>query len=285
VAVPRGEFELDPAASFVTVGGQPMLVQTSAQPVLKGTDGLTFDAPASRWVPAGAEVLSSDGAMYAWTERHSDRTPNLLHLTKVADGSDRTFAVGPPQDPDLQGRGPIIPVPLAITKNGVLLTYVWEGSWGVWRLDLASGSLVKVSGLPSPNYGAGAIWVALTRGPNRVGMYSAGDTLARLDLASGAVVDWFHRDNMAVGYLGIDGAGNPWVVATSSQSTPWVVEIWRVGGPGQADLILTGQNIWKVITDKHGTWFGSETGVYLYTGGRLQRVSSASVGEIVGPCV
>jgi hypothetical protein len=66
---------------------------------------------------------------------------------------------------------------------------------------------------------------------------------------------------------------------------PRVPEIWRVRGPGQADLVLSGQQFSRVITDKHGTWFANESGVYLYSGGRLQRVSSASVGEVVGPCV
>ena len=117
-----------------------------AQPTLKGTDGLSFDAPLSRWVPAYPEVLSSDGSEYAWTERNAG-TPARLHLTTVADASDQSFAVGPPQDPDLQGHGGNIPVPLAITKDGVLLTYGWEGTYGVWRLDPASGSLTKVTGL------------------------------------------------------------------------------------------------------------------------------------------
>jgi hypothetical protein len=164
------------------------------------------------------------------------------------------------------------------------LTYGYEGAYGVWRLDLATGSLNKVTGLPSPSYGAGAIWVTPTRGPNRVGMYSDGDTLVRWDLASGAAVDWFHRDNFAVGYLGVDGAGNPWVEAISRPTSNWIVEIWRVRGPGQADLIFSGQRANRVVTDSHGTWFGNETGVYVYAGGLTQRVSSASVGEVVGPC-
>jgi photosystem II stability/assembly factor-like uncharacterized protein len=292
VAVPRGRFEFDPAATMVRVAGQRWDHETAAQPALKGTGGISFDASFSRWLPAYPAVVSSDGSQYAWTEREmasADASgariapaPNRLHLTNVADGTDRSFAVDKPPGKDHFGP---IPVPIGITKAGVLLTYGWEGSWGVWRLDLASGSLIKVTGLPSPNYGAGAIWVTPTRGPNYVGMYSDGDTLARLDLASGAVVDWFHRDNFAVGYLGVDGTGNPWVETIRRQTPKWVVEIWRVRGPGQADLILSGQLANRVITDSHGTWFGNETGVYLYADGRVQRVSSASVGEVVGPCV
>jgi hypothetical protein len=119
-------------------------------------------------------------------------------------------------------------------------------------------------------------------------MYSDGDTLARLDLKTGAVQDWFHRDNIVIRYLGFDSefAGTPWVQAiTFTSVAPRVLEIWRVRGPGQADLVLSGQQFSRVITDKHGTWFANDSGVYLYSGGRLQRVSSASVGEVVGPCV
>jgi hypothetical protein len=116
-------------------------------------------------------------------------------------------------------------------------------------------------------------------------MYSDGDTLARLDPKTGAPQDWYHRDNVAVYPLGFDLDGNPWVHAITFGTTPKVIEIWRVRGPGQADLILSNQRISRVTTDSHGTWFANETGVYLYSSGRVQRVSSASVGEVVGPCI
>jgi hypothetical protein len=190
-------------------------IETSTKPVLKGSlmMEMAFDAPFSRWIPASPEVISADGSQYAWIERPGGTSGNLLHVTRVADGSDRTFDAGPPQprDPDLQGRGPVSPVPIGITTDSVYLTYGWEGMWGVWRVDLASGSLIKVSGLPSPSYGAGTIWLELVRGPNRPGMSSDGDTLARLDLKSGAVQDWFHRDNFVIRHRGFDLDGNPWV--------------------------------------------------------------------------
>jgi hypothetical protein len=87
--------------------------------------------------------------------------------------------------------------------------------------------------------------------------------------------------------MGTDAAGNPWVMAVTFyiQGPQRVVEIWRIRGPGQADLIFSGQQISRVSTDSHGTWFANETGVYLYSSGRVQRVSSASVGEVVGPCI
>jgi photosystem II stability/assembly factor-like uncharacterized protein len=269
VAVPRGSFERDLAAPTVT------------------GSGLAFDAPFSRWVAAKPEVISSDGSKYAWIERQGETSNHLLHVTKVADGSDRSYAVGPAQASDSEGHFAPVPVALAVTQDSVFLTYGWEGTWSVWRLDLGNGSLTKITGLPSPSYGAGALWLQLTRGPKKVGMYSDGDTLARLDLKSGAVQDWFHRDNVVVRNVGFDLDGNPWVQLNSwfTQDPKSVLEVWRVRGPGQADLMLSGQNISRVIVDKHGTWFANESGVYLYSGGRLQRVSSASVGEVVGPCV
>jgi photosystem II stability/assembly factor-like uncharacterized protein len=281
VALPGGAFTRDPAASMVT---GPQWAQTTTQPVLKGSGGLAFDLPLFRWVPANPEVISRDGSQYAWTEFQT----GTLHVTRVADGTDRSFAAGPPQpqDPDLRGHYASIPVPIGITTDSVFLTYGGEGRWGVWRLDLATGSLTKVTGMKSPSYGVGAIWLELTRGPNHVGMYSDGDTLTRLDLNSGAVQDWFHRDNLVVRNLGFDRDGNPWVqVISDYQSGGGLVEIWRVRGPGQADLIHSGQRASRVIADKPGTWFANESGVYLYSGGRVQRVSSASVGEMAGPCI
>jgi photosystem II stability/assembly factor-like uncharacterized protein len=282
VAVPGGPLKYDPAAPLAAVNEQRWTLETPSQPVLKGTVGLTFDAPFSRWVPASPELLSSDGSEYVWMETYEP--PQRLHVTKVVDGTDRNFAVDKPLDSDHFGS---IPIPLGMTKDGVFLTYGWEGTYGVWRLDLASGSLTKVTGLPSPSYGAGAVWVEVTRGPNRVGMYSDGDTLARVDLKSGAVQDWFHRDNVLIRHIGFDLDGNPWVQAMKFDQVagPQAFEIWRVRGPGQADLIISGQHVSRVLADSHGTWFGNQTGVYLYAGGRVQRVSAASVGEVVGPCI
>jgi hypothetical protein len=285
VAVPRGAFAADPAASMVR---NDQWVETSAKPVLKGSYGLVFDASFSRWVPASPDALSADGSQYAWTELYPGGSSNVVHVSKVADGSDRSYAAGPPQprDPDLLGNANT-PVPIGIIRDSVFLTYTWEGAYGVWRLELASGSLTKVTGMKSPSFGAGAIWLELTRGPKHVGMYSDGDTLARFDLATGQVHDWFHRDNVVVRNLGFDVEGNPWVQVLTYDNVmnPYGPEIWKVSGPGQSDLILSGQFFSRVFTDKHGTWFSNESGVYLYSNGRIQRVSSASVGEVVGPCI
>jgi len=279
VTVPRGSFLQDASSGLVNVTGQQWSYQTTAQPVLKGTDGLGYDAPRSRWVPAVPEVFSADGSIYAWTER--DATANRLHVTTVADGSDRTWSVNSAQ----QG-GPI-PVPLALTDGSVLLTYGWEGTFGVWRLDLSSGSLTKLSGEPAPRgYGAGAVWVGALRGSTPVGAEQSDDTLARLDLSTGVVTDWFHRDATLVRYLGVDVSGSPWVdTAIYTPPQTWSYGIWRVRGPGQADAILAGQEIDRIISDSHGTWFGNTSGVYLFAGGNLERVSAGSVGEVIGPCV
>ncbi len=283
VAVPRGGFAVDPTASMVQVTGQRWSLETPTQPVLKGTKGIGFDAQFSRWIPASPEVFSSDGSQYAWTERENDGK-DRLHLISLSDGSDRSFDVSPPRDPDLPA--PHIPVPLAITRDGVILSYGWEGLGTVWRLDPSRGLLTKIYGRVAPiSYGAGAVWFSPLRGTNPVGL--GGDTLARLDLASGEVQDWFHRDALQVYPIGFDMSGNPWVQVYPSLrgDGPQIDEIWRVRAPNQADLILSGQRVWRVQGDSHGTWFGNETGVYLYAGNRVGRVSSASVEEVLGPCL
>jgi hypothetical protein len=123
------------------------------------------------------------------------------------------------------------------------------------------------------------------RGTTPVGAEQSGDTLARLDQTSGVVQDWFYRDGTLVRYLGVDRDGNPWVLTSIYLSQAFVFGIWRVRGPGQADRILAGHQIDRIFSDGHGTWFGNESGVYLFAGGNLERVSAASVGEVVGPCV
>jgi hypothetical protein len=278
VTVPGGSFQGDASSGLINVTGQQWSYQTTAQPVLKGTEGLGYDASRLRWIPAAQEVFSADGSTYAWTER--DTSANRLHVTTVADGSDRSWSVKSAQ----QG-GPI-PVPLAIVDGSVLLTYGWEGTFGVWSLDLRSGSLTKLSGeAAARGYGSGAVWTVPLRGATPVGVEQSGDTLARLDLSTGVVTDWFHRDGTLVRYLGTDMRGSPWVeTAVYTQPQSWSYGIWRVRGPGQADLILAGQEIDRIIGDSHGTWFGNPSGVYLFAGGNLKRVSAGSVGEVLGPC-
>jgi photosystem II stability/assembly factor-like uncharacterized protein len=286
VTVPRGAFEPDPAARMLELPGW---TETSTKPVLKGPGAPSYDVAFSRWVPTNPEVVSSDGSQYAWTEREPGN-PNILHVTKVADGSDRAFDVSPPprpRDPDLGGGG-ALPIPIGVTRDVVFFAYGWEGIWSVWRLDLATGSHTKVSAMKSPSYAAGAVWAEPTRGPNNVGMYSDGDTLTRLDLTSGAIQDWFHRDNVVVRNLGSDLDGKPWVqvLTYDRPGTPIpVLELWRVSAPGKADLMLSGQRFFHVTADKYGTWFGNESGVYLYGGSKVIRVSSASVSGVVGPCI
>jgi hypothetical protein len=178
-------------------------------------------------------------------------------------------------------------VPLAIVGGSVLLTYGWEGTYGVWRLDLAGGSLTSLSTQPAARgYGAGAVWLQPLRGTTPVGAEQSGDTLARLDLSSGAVVDWFHRDGALVVFLGADGDGYPWVWAGTVHSfqVPQASGIWRVRSPGQADLILDGQRTVRISSDVRGTWFANDSGVYLFAAGRLQRVSATPAGEVLGPC-
>jgi len=286
VTVPNGAFQPDHTAALENATDQRWSYQTTRQPVLKGTEGLSYDAPMSRWVPASHEVFSADGSDYAWTERNPSTTSNRLHLTKVADGSDKSWAVPPPNDPIFRGHGPMLPVPLAITPGGILLTYGWEGTYGVWRLDPASGLLAKVSGEPAARgYGAGALWLEPLRGSATVGAEQSGDTLARLDPASGAVEDWFRRDGTLVRYLGVDKDGDPWVVTWVYASQAFEIGIWRVSGPGHSDLILAGQQFSRTFSDGHGTWFGNDSGVYLFASGSVERVSSASVGEVLGPCI
>jgi hypothetical protein len=277
--VPRGTFEVDSKAQLVNVTGQSWSDQTTAQPVLKGSEGLGYDPPLARWVPAYSEVFSPDGSEYAWTER--DTTANRLHVTKAADGSDRSWSVK-----NAQQGGPI-PVPLAFIGTSVLLTYGWEGTFGVWRLDLTNGSLTRLSSEPAVRgYGAGAIWLEPFRGKTPVGAEQSGDTLARLDLSSGTVVDWFHRDATLVRYLGVDESGSPWVsTALYTPPATWSYGLWRVRSADGADLMLSGQQITRIFADSHGTWFGGTSGVYLYAGGELKRVSAGSVGEVLGPCV
>src|SRR5207245_4200333 len=105
------------------------------------------------------------------------------------------------------------------------------------------------------------------------------DQLERRDLQSGATIPWLYRPGSAVQVVGLDNAGHPFVAVSKGQSTSDAMELLVVTAPNVASRIEQA-TVAEIdsrtvnFTDQHGTWFGGDRGISLYTAGSLRQVSS-----------
>ena len=151
------------------------------------------------------------------------------------------------------------------------------GSGAAWYGDLAPGDQPPIS---------------LKDNPMAQAFFK--DRVIRRDLKSGAATPWFRRPGQEVRVIGVDGAGHPVVIMgpPTDAGTSTSQELWLATGPNQAKQIYAGPGsasadfvaFGSPLADIHGLWFGSNTGVHLYTpDGKFQKVSAA-VGEVAGRC-
>ncbi|HEX6509641.1 MAG TPA: hypothetical protein VF221_18585, partial [Chloroflexota bacterium] len=93
---------------------------------------------------------------------------------------------------------------------------------------------------------------------------------------------------------GLDSGGNPLIWTFDYQGN---LKIWLVSGPTAAEAIHSeaytgnvpfygGNNneFGPLVTDSHGVWFGSTTGLFLYDHAGFRKAAGAA-GIPVGPCV
>jgi hypothetical protein len=121
---------------------------------------------------------------------------------------------------------------------------------------------------PHPNGG-------ISTQPNQIDRFSLGDRTR---------VAWFYRAGASPRVIGSDNQGHPFVWAPNGRNG-------IIDGDYGAELLLlispqSRQSIFKgsaqffgstatvTVTDSHGTWFGTNHGIYLYTGAALMKVSN-----------
>lgn len=284
VSFPSGDLAQDPSAAF------------------PASSGATFTRRFSRWLPVGITAVSPDSSHYAYTEfvdapfRHS-----RVHVVDVSSQADRIVYTQTSQDHGFY-------VVLDYQAAGVYVGDVGpsgESVNGLWRLDPKTQSLQMLAPISEPGsrqgfylIGAGGAWygdVAPGDAPPHLGIAPM-DRLLRFDLSTGARTPWFRRQGMEVEGLGFDGAGHPVVRAAkmlSDASASTSQELWLVTAPGIGKQLYSGPGstspaflsfMGAPLADDHGLWFGTSTGIYLYTpDGKFQRVSAAA-GEIAGRC-
>ena len=274
VNYPAGTFTLDPAGS---PGGAP-----------DWSTGKTYDWKFSRWVPARYELMSPDGAHYAYTETIPNPASQGLggppplgsrvHLVDVATGKDAIvyqtrdllFAVA------LKPEGIYLSQPSQYVDTAVPLY--------LWLLNPSTGSEQKLLGgkLVEPSFraiGNGVLWTTVVDPSNPVGRGNSDNELVSLKLADGTPTAWFDQPKESIQLLGLDSDGHP-VISIQDSGGSWQTVV--VSAPNVTRRIAN-QYFSSMVTDSHGLWL-SGPGVVLVRPDRSIQKFSTQSGWLLGPC-
>jgi hypothetical protein len=277
ITFPQAGYQLDPAGVITNedlAGG----FVTAATPVLHGTlqTGPPFyDLARKRWVPAGAGQSSPDGSSYAFGVLNGSNpgAPLAIHVVTIASGADHVFTVS--TTPDFGGA-----------------VGAWVGDFdgssvyfssqqqmgppmGVWRLDVASGTVHQLS----KEFGVAAIRgsdVWLTRidprdpeGPLTGRSGPRANSVVRVDLSTGQETVWYFAAGHQVSLEGIDSLGAP-IISDAPPPNFTHAAVRLVSKPASAGIAIydgvDGLGFWAVQSDISGRlWLGNDFGIYLWT--------------------
>lgn len=283
ITFPQGISVTDPAGVIFSEYLQEDLV-TKATPQLHGTGGPFYDLAMKRWVPSAPGLTSPDGSHYAYSRIGASSTdPVVVHIVDVAHGSESTVSVTMP--------APAAAVGAHVVDFDGASVYLVSDQFerfpmGVWRLDLATGTLHQLTDVGGVILVRnGVVWAGSIdpRDPNPPRPPRSGelfDTLLRLDLATGKKTTWYYAPGKAVALRGLDSSGLP-VIATADgpdydYSHGPILLIPAPGDPGR-QIVPPGNWFSDPQADHGRLWFGNDRGIYLYTsGGGFQKVFAFS---------
>jgi hypothetical protein len=234
-----------------------------------------YDRAYSRWLPVSRNDVSPDGAHYAYTDRavadqQNPPTRATLHVVAVKTGVDLAFD---------DGDWSIPYVILDYAAEGIYLTKSLVGS-GLWLMNPATGAITQVTDAWDVQGSAGnrVFWAGAVNASDPHPLPGpAPDELDRLNLVDGSRVAWFYRSRSTVHFVSQDVAGHPIVIVSGGAGQ--ATELLLLLGPSISRSIVTfGDKLpspASPITDKHGVWFGSPDGIYLYSEANgLRKVSN-----------
>ena len=275
LSVPAGSVTLQPAPA------RP--AGSIAGPNTLYPSAFYYDRPVSRWVPVGRGSLSPDGSHYAYPIFPAI-DQEVMRIVDVATGDVRPY---PATHAEFKLARYVV---VDYAREGIYLGLAYEGPIsGLWLLDPNTGAIREVAGLPSLQAIAGpAVWLgnANPADPNPApsGLGSAADSVDRFDLVTGSHTPWLYLPGTAVQVVAVDVAGHPLVLVLHGFGDN--AELLLLTSPGAAQQIFHGtrtelrwitavssapawrdiaMSLGSPIADSHGVWFGSSTGIYLYS--------------------
>jgi hypothetical protein len=270
-----------PDGTFTPAGAA---IQSPAQPgAPDGGFGLTYDRRFTKWLPVPPNWVAPDGSRYAYGTLRSMNNPNptnlSLHVVDVATGSEQSVAPGDWSVVAFNAAGVYVMKQSATAAPSGLS--VIDPDTGSVRQITDAGSWTLVAG--------GAAWGTQAQQPGHPELRL--DHLYKLDVASSQLSDsWLVRPGMSIYALGDDSRGSVIVQATGGPSE--ALEFWLVNQQsGNATQIYTGSTVGQLslnsvyaLGDSHGVWFGTQSGLYLYSdGGAVVKVAN-NPGQVAGTC-
>jgi hypothetical protein len=275
----------DSATGLTRTPDQPYLYSSGAGDFAMAA--ATYDAPQHRWLPVPREVVSPDGASYAYDERQPGATQGV-HIVNVATGADRVVP-GTNGDPDPRGKHYGV---VAYQPDGIYLNLVGQlGGIGLWLLNPGTSAITQVS-TDAPGVGvfvAGkqAWWTAPSANP-----YASSDPFVTHQYLTGAAGQhgetWFQRPGTGLHVLGVDASGRAIVLAQSASD-----EIWQLAIPNDSKTLRMMPNdpsfpqlvpFKTAVLDAAGWWIGSRTGVFLATSSGEFLQASTTPAVVAGAC-
>ncbi len=267
------------------------LWRTAIQPYLFGSNDsgrgrITYDPVVGRWIPVARDQVSADGLHYAYAEPIFDPSSNNqpgrpfitgvhIRVVDLQSGSDRIV---------FGSSGYPFYTVVDYAPQGIYLTAPCVEGCGpealkLWRLDLATGKVAKVSDQRGFNWliRNQVAWVATY---DESGLPSQ---LLRLDLTNAQVATWL--TNPDINLIDTDAEGSPLVTLHKGG----VLAQLRVTAPQQTEPLFPGPDsgLLAAVADGPRTWLGggpsSGVGIYLYTpASGVQKVSDFQ-GLPLGP--
>ena len=261
ISFPSAQIQEDPAGTMYS-GDQDFT--TNATPVLHGNGFVPFyDRAQSRWVPAPARQSLADGTGYAYPTWNPQTGISTAHVVNVASGSTRSFELSLPWNPDVadfRAEGAYILSSSALGGPG----------GGVWLLDPVTGTvklLRQIQGVWAVR--DGYAWAARFDPRDKTvwppSELAPANSLVRIDLATGAETVWFYRAGAYPWLLGLDAKARPVLLLGNGPSRN---EIRLIDQPGSSGaLVYSGDTsgLDYLQGDHDRLWFGTATGIYLYS--------------------
>jgi hypothetical protein len=241
-----------------------------------GVGGRYYDWEIGRWLPVDRRGLSPDGSHYAVGGGTNDLKP-ILHIFDIATGADRVYPLPPALTIGLSG-----PTVIGYTASAIYIGLPTEvGMQGLWTFDISTHTttFMEVDGLGLLD-GATA-WRSMKDAADEKaspvpGSVPPASQVDRLDLTSGEHDVWLHSPGHGLAVIGVDTNHDPIVLDSIDTQT---VEVLMLTSPSTQSVIYQGPaNEWSaylgnVYSDAHGVWFGGSMGVYLYTAGKLVKIT------------
>jgi hypothetical protein len=267
VTFPGATYRPDPAGVLNNIGDGEL--ETQAKPALLGyaVGSPFYDLARNRWLPVTPAQTSADGSSYAFASPLFGGDQETISIVTVTTGESQAI--------ELTLRGHFWQVADYDGRYVYLVeTQVDQYPAGVWRLDRATGDMQQLLATDAGHVllvRNGVAWVGLINptdpSPPIPPKGEAFDTIASINLSTGAQTTWIYTPRISETLVGVDESNRPVVSSAPPpdfDATHGTVAL--VPAPG-AGWIGTGAGLtlFSMQPDAGRIWFGAETGIYLWT--------------------